>query len=130
KTPGYFSWKLIDLRKSVLTDDGYRSTYKYSRGDDMNNNYEDYHDYFVKQSSADQLVLESFEPLKQENWKYYRSQGKSQIAILLKDGAVADAKLIILKNYNKWLENKEPNDLNIEVPLTCVHSFKPLSASN
>lgn len=124
---GYFSWKLIDRRQSVLTEEGYRSNYKYKNGDDMNNNYGSYHDYQVKRSSADQLVLESYAPLMQDNWVFYRSQGKSQIQISFRKGVITKAKLIILEDYRQWFsESNEPQNIHIEVPLKCVRSYKPL----
>jgi hypothetical protein len=123
---GYFSWKLVDLRKAVRTDKGYKSNYKYSRENDMNNSFSDYLDFRVLQSSVTNLLLETYPSLQQENWDFYRSQGKSQLAIQFADGKITDAKLIILKSYNPWLEDKTPNDVNIPVALSCVRSFKPL----
>jgi hypothetical protein len=127
---GYFSWKLVDLRKAVLTDEGYKSNYKYSREPDLNNQFADYMDYRVMQSSASKLTLESYPSLEQESWEFYRSQGKSQILIQFDNGKIVDSKLILLKSYNLWLEDKTPNDINLSVPLTCVRAFKPLEMPN
>lgn len=123
---GYFSWNLIDRRKSVLTDEGYRSNYKYEKQPDMNIQFGDYLDFFIKQSSTESLVLESYPPLQQENWTYYRSQGKAQIHLQFVSGNIVSANLIILKGFNHWLEKTAPNDVHIVVPLKCVRSFKPL----
>jgi hypothetical protein len=123
---GYFSWNLVDLRKAVLTEEGYRSNYKYSRENALNNTFSEYLDFFVTQSSPSKLELESYPPLQQENWAFYRSQGKSKIFITFTNGQISDAKLIVLKDYSRWLEDKEPNDYNVQVPLTCIRSYKPL----
>lgn len=125
---GYFSWALVDLRKAVLTDEGYKSDFKYAFESQMNNSFYSYVDFMVQKSDENILELESFPPLKQGNWDYYRSQGKSKIQIQFREGKITDAKLVILKDYNRWFDDKESApDINVEVPLTCVHSFKPIS---
>lgn len=126
---GHFSWSLVDLRKAVSTENGFKSNYKYEQQADMNNHFSEYMDFKVLHSSNTSLLLESYPPLEQENWEFYRSQGKSQIALQMENGKITDAKVIILKAYNRWLgpEDTAPNETHIEVPLTCVRSFKPLA---
>lgn len=122
----YFSWKKIDLRKAVPSENGYKSNYKYDREPDMNNQFSEYLDFKVLESTAQKIKLESYPPLEQESWQYYRSDGKSRIEIQLSDEKIVDANLVILKNYNNWYERETPENLNMQVPLTCIRSFKPL----
>lgn len=124
---GYFSWALIDLRKAVLTEEGFKSDFKYERAALTNSTFYSYMDFFPTKSDATTLELESFPPLKQENWDFYRSQGRSKIQVRFQDGKVAEAKLIVVNDYNLWLDRDKPAaEINVEVPLTCVRSFKPI----
>lgn len=70
--------------------------------------------------------IETYPPLQQDNWNYFRSQGKARISIQLKDGQISAAQLTILKDFNPWLDDPPGKDLSLEVPLTCVRSFKKL----
>jgi hypothetical protein len=124
-TGGYFSWNLVDLRKSVLTDEGYKSSFDY-KSPQMNSNFHDYLDFRVIRSSLSTYEIETYPPLQQENWNYYRSQGKARISIQLKDGQISAAQLTILKDFNAWLDGTAGKDLNLAVPLSCIRSFKPL----
>lgn len=124
---GYFSWNLVDLRQAVLTEEGYRSNFDY-RSEQMNSNFHDYQDFLVIKNSISAYEIETYPPLQQESWAFYRSQGKARIAINFKDAKIAESKLIILKDFNLWLEDPPSKDLNLEVPLTCIRSFKPLGS--
>ena len=123
---GYFSWNLIDLRKAVATPEGYRSNYKWGQPYDINSNFDEYQDYKVTLSTPEKLELESYPHDKQENWNYYRSLGQAKIQIQFKNEKIQAARLLVTKNFNLWIESTENADLNVSVPLTCIHSFKPL----
>lgn len=122
---GFFSWNLIDLRHAVLTEDGYKSNYVYE-GREAEGKFKDYLDFVVIRNSLSVYEIETYPPLQQDNWNYFRSQGKARISIQLKDGQISAAQLTILKDFNPWLDAPPGKDLSLEVPMTCVRSFKPL----
>ncbi len=122
---GFFSWNLVDLRKAVLTPEGYKSDYKYEKESRMNDSFADYQDFIIQRSNASELELRSYPPVQQENWTYYRSRGESKILVAFDKGNITSAKLVIVRDFGKWLEQEAP-EINIEVPLTCVRSFKPI----
>ncbi|MBL7672386.1 MAG: hypothetical protein JNM39_18045 [Bdellovibrionaceae bacterium] len=136
---GYFSWNLVDLRQAVLTKDGYRSNFDYAimktdptlaiedKTPQMNSKFNDYLDFRIIKNSISNYEIETYPPLQQDPWAYYRSQGKARISINFTDGKIADSKLVILKDFNLWLEKPPSKDLHLEVPLTCIRSFKPLT---
>ncbi len=126
---GFFSWNLIDLRHAVLTEDGYRSNYVYE-GPQSNWYFKDYLNFVVIGNSLSAYEIETYPPLQQDNWNYFRSQGKAKISIQLKDGQISAAQLTILKDFNPWLDDPPGKDLNLEVPLTCVRSLKKLEFSH
>ncbi len=124
---GYFSFNMIDLRKAVLGEAGYRSNYKYSKEVRMNDSFDDYMDYRILKTSIHELEFESFPALMQENWSNYRSAGMHRVQIGFKDGKVSTAKLVITKDHSQWFDEKViVPEIRIEIPLNCVRSFKAL----
>jgi hypothetical protein len=124
---GYFSWKLVDPRQAVLTDEGYKSDFNYQASTDANSFFSEYMDFQVRRSSADDFDMVSFPPLAQENWTFYRSQGQSEISLHFNNGQITSADLIVLKNYNGWANDPALAPVHIVTPLKCVRSYKILT---
>lgn len=122
---GTFSWNAVDERKAVITDEGYRSDYKYSdKGIDT------HLDFKVVESDAAGLVMETL--ARQESPEYRNSEGRLKIEIKnaggVGDGAATGT--ILMRFNHEYVGEKSGEGQAFEpitIELKCHRTFRALN---